>query len=717
MRTFPRLPVVGVLIGLLLALLPTFPHISPPSSAQASELVNGHGYADFKYHSDGKNPTGEKPQSKLWFNDGRWWADMLDPSGEHYIFYLDTASQTWVNTGTKLDPRAKTKSDCLWDGEHLYVVSGGGKVATGENLEAKLYRYSYNSTTRSYSLDSGFPVTVRSGGAETIVIDKDSTGRLWITYTQNKQVWINHSTSSDRNWSLAGAFNPPDANDDTNSASVFNDDISSLVAFDGKIGVLWSKHDTTIPTGDPQAAFYFSYREDTAPLNVAAWQTRKIYSGLNSSDDHISLRSLQVAGKEIYAVVKTSLPGNGTNTPMIVLLGRRADGTWITPTMVSSAADGQTRPVLLVEPEARRLHIFTSSEGGGSIYYKSTSMDAISFEPGKGTPVLSGGSNSGLNTINNATSTKQTVSSATDIVLLASDQAVQWYVHAYIPLGPNGSRTLFAGSQRINSTSAGTLLDPQPTIIVQSKPGVIDTDYNGPVSIAIKAGTGGAGAQLRGTTTVNAVNGVARFTNLAIDTIGSNYRLVASATGYSSSESNAFDITMGSQTITFAPIANQRYGNQPLTLNASASSGLPVSFATSGPCSLNGTLLTLTGVGTCSVTASQPGNHSFAPAPPVQRSFTIAKGLQTITFAPLPNRHYTDTPFTISASASSGLSVSFSASGVCTVSGTSVQVLRAGQCSITATQAGNDLYEAAPPITRTFTAYQFFAVYMPMVQQ
>jgi hypothetical protein len=174
---------------------------------------------------------------------------------------------------------------------------------------------------------------------------------------------------------------------------------------------------------------------------------------------------------------------------------------------------------------------------------------------------------------------------------------------------------------------------------------------------------------------------------------------------------------MGSQTITFAPIANQRYGNQPLTLNASASSGLPVSFATSGPCSLNGTLLTLTGVGTCSVTASQPGNHSFAPAPPVQRSFTIAKGLQTITFAPLPNRHYTDTPFTISASASSGLSVSFSASGVCTVSGTSVQVLRAGQCSITATQAGNDLYEAAPPITRTFTAYQFFAAYMPMVQQ
>src|SRR5690606_37680057 len=146
---------------------------------------------------------------------------------------------------------------CIWDGVHLYVVSVGDKVATGENLEANLYRYSYNSTTRTYSVDSGLSVTVRCVGVYSTVMDKDSTGRLWITYTQNKQVRINHSTSSDRNWSLAGAFNPPDANDDTNSASVFNDDISSLVAFDGKIGVLWSKHDTTIPTGDPQAAFYF----------------------------------------------------------------------------------------------------------------------------------------------------------------------------------------------------------------------------------------------------------------------------------------------------------------------------------------------------------------------------------------------------------------------------------------------------------------------------
>src|SRR5262245_6404693 len=48
-------------------------------------------------------PTGEKPQSKLWFNDGRWWASMLHSDSKFYIFYLDLNTQTWVKTNTPLD--------------------------------------------------------------------------------------------------------------------------------------------------------------------------------------------------------------------------------------------------------------------------------------------------------------------------------------------------------------------------------------------------------------------------------------------------------------------------------------------------------------------------------------------------------------------------------------------------------------------------------------
>jgi len=77
------------------------------------------------------------------------------------------------------------------------------------------------------------------------------------------------------------------------------------------------------------------------------------------------------------------------------------------------------------------------------------------------------------------------------------------------------------------------------------------------------------------------------------------------------------------QTITFNPIAAQIYGNPPFAVNASASSGLPVSFAASGSCALSGNTVTLTAAGDCSVTASQAGNGDYQAAIPVTQAFHI----------------------------------------------------------------------------------------------
>ncbi|HEX2916470.1 MAG TPA: choice-of-anchor A family protein [Chloroflexia bacterium] len=60
------------------------------------------------------------------------------------------------------------------------------------------------------------------------------------------------------------------------------------------------------------------------------------------------------------------------------------------------------------------------------------------------------------------------------------------------------------------------------------------------------------------------------------------------------------------------------------------------------------------------------------------------------------------TTFTIGATASSGLPVSFTASGSCTLNGTTVTITGVGNCVITATQAGNEDYAAAQPVQRTF---------------
>ena len=76
---------------------------------------------------------------------------------------------------------------------------------------------------------------------------------------------------------------------------------------------------------------------------------------------------------------------------------------------------------------------------------------------------------------------------------------------------------------------------------------------------------------------------------------------------------------------------------------------------------------------------------------------------QTISFGALSNRTFGDPPFTITASASSGLAVSFTASGACTVAGSTVSLTGAGACTITALQAGDASFNAAPNVTQSFT--------------
>lgn len=78
------------------------------------------------------------------------------------------------------------------------------------------------------------------------------------------------------------------------------------------------------------------------------------------------------------------------------------------------------------------------------------------------------------------------------------------------------------------------------------------------------------------------------------------------------------------QTITFGPLANKILGDAPFTVNATASSGLPVSFSiVSGPATISGNTLTITGIGTVVVRASQEGNENYSAAIPLEQSFSV----------------------------------------------------------------------------------------------
>jgi alpha-tubulin suppressor-like RCC1 family protein len=159
----------------------------------------------------------------------------------------------------------------------------------------------------------------------------------------------------------------------------------------------------------------------------------------------------------------------------------------------------------------------------------------------------------------------------------------------------------------------------------------------------------------------------------------------------------------GCQVITFGLLPYKTFGDPDFAVSASASSGLPVSFVASGNCTVSGATVHLTGAGSCTITASQPGNASYKPAPDVSQSFAIAKASQAIAFGPLPRKTYGAPDFHVSATASSGLAVSFTASGQCTVGGATVHLTGVGSCTVTASQPGNGNYNAAANVLRSFS--------------
>jgi probable HAF family extracellular repeat protein len=85
------------------------------------------------------------------------------------------------------------------------------------------------------------------------------------------------------------------------------------------------------------------------------------------------------------------------------------------------------------------------------------------------------------------------------------------------------------------------------------------------------------------------------------------------------------------QTISVGPLSGVTYGQAPVSLAATASSGLPVSFVATGSCTVSGATLSIVGAGTCSVTATQAGNIAWLPAAPVTQGFSISQSQLLVT--------------------------------------------------------------------------------------
>jgi hypothetical protein len=170
---------------------------------------------------------------------------------------------------------------------------------------------------------------------------------------------------------------------------------------------------------------------------------------------------------------------------------------------------------------------------------------------------------------------------------------------------------------------------------------------------------------------------------------------------WGSTTTSTFNIQEG-QTITFGALAAATYGDAPFGLAGTTSSGLTLSYSSSDPlvATISGSTVTIVGAGSTSITASQAGDGSYAPATDITQTLVVNKANQTITFGALTSKTAGDAPFTLGALSNSSLGVVYSSSntGVATVSGNTVTIVSAGTTNITASQTGNGNYNAATDV-------------------
>jgi len=340
------------------------------------------------------------------------------------------------------------------------------------DLATRVLRFSFNPSTQTWSKDWQTPVETKHdvpatdphgvakncagqlgtlnqcvGGTESVTLAKDSSGRVWVSDTRDtglNAVCKLDPNSTPPNQPVPDPNLPGQCVQDTNgavpqwastgrsvyvysiadsgqvllsptvlpvgsAASQINaDDISSVVSFDGKVGVFWSNQNT--------GTFYFA-THNAAAAPGGGWSSEVAFAGFPGytsvapgakggwADDHLNVKTLEgdPAG-QVFAVVKTSrndLGASRNGDPVTVFLRRSAAGKWsgysvngVNRDSKSTTIDrSPTRAILSLDPANRTAYVFSSSPccSGGTIYEKLSNFDNPSFDSAAthvGTPFM-----------------------------------------------------------------------------------------------------------------------------------------------------------------------------------------------------------------------------------------------------------------------------------------------------------------------------------------
>lgn len=163
-----------------------------------------------------------------------------------------------------------------------------------------------------------------------------------------------------------------------------------------------------------------------------------------------------------------------------------------------------------------------------------------------------------------------------------------------------------------------------------------------------------------------------------------------------------FEIDVGrlDQVITMGEIDRVVLGEEPTSLGAVADSLLPVSYETSGPCTIDGDRLVPSDVGECGIVVTQAGDERWAPAEPLEVTIDVVgdppRTAVTLGFD-LPRSVRLDGPAVrLAATTDPVRPVSYQAAGACTIrGGTSLVATTVGRCTVVAVAADDDEFQRA----------------------
>ena len=328
--------------------------------------------------------------SQLWYNDGRWWGAFSDRTAGIYFWSLANGT---VTKGAQILANASAGPDTLWNGTNLFVL------IYETTSQAKFYKYSYDSGTKTYALGAGFPVTIPlSGLATALTFTQDATGKLWATYAGSNgsgggdgKVHVIWTTSPDHlTWDTTGAVLE-------SGISVLLTETSAITPFGGnKIGVTWTN----------QVTNEIGFRYHTDGDLESNWGVKEVVdSGVGHATEYINIKGLSDG-----RIFLGQLDNIGNRH--FYLFRRNAAGTWDPKIPVTRNPVAKPKnPLVLFDETNNEVYVAYRDSGLSSFIYFSRMNGDSNVMPAS-CPM-------GSANVANPTSTKQSLNGTSDLAIAA----------------------------------------------------------------------------------------------------------------------------------------------------------------------------------------------------------------------------------------------------------------------------------------------------------